>query len=246
MPKNSRLENMKPTISKLGRAAAAFAISGVISPFLLAAADQPAAPAAPAPPAAVPAAPGGMGGMGGGGGRGGGRGGMGAMGAMGGMGGMAMVGLDDQQSQLFRDAMQKNREEINRLDEKLRAAQKELMQVVLAENYDEKVVREKADAVSKIQTDLLMLRCQALSVVAPTLKSDQRDELVNGRTGSMLLNSGVMGFGGGRVNFVGGQGGGQGGGGRNVQRGGVVVDPAVAPGTGGAGQPRRNRTNPNP
>jgi Spy/CpxP family protein refolding chaperone len=141
--------------------------------------------------------------------RGGGRGGAGGGG--GARGAMNRV-LDDQQFQLFSEALQKTRDDMSKLDEKLRAAEKELVQAVIAENYDEKVIRQKAEAVTKLQADMIVLRSQALAVVAPTLKPEQREELVNGRTGmgAMLLTSGFMGGGmmrGGAFGAGGGMGG---------------------------------------
>src|SRR5436190_24304355 len=91
-----------------------------------------AAKGADAPP------PGGPGGGGGQGGRGG------FQGRAGGL-----MGLDDQQRRVYQEAMQKNSDELRKLSEKLRTGQKELMQPVLAEKYDDKAVREQADAASK-------------------------------------------------------------------------------------------------
>jgi Spy/CpxP family protein refolding chaperone len=115
------------------------------------------------------------------------------------------LGLDDQQNQLFREALQKSQSDLGKLDQKLRAAQQELMQAILAESYDEKAVREKAEVAAKIQVEMALLRGQALATVAPTLKPEQREELVSGRAGPLLLTGGGMSFissGGGPGNFV--------------------------------------------
>jgi Spy/CpxP family protein refolding chaperone len=112
-----------------------------------------------------------------------------------------MMGLDEQQRQVYQEAMQKSGDDIRQLNEKLRAAQKELMQAVLAEKYDEKTVRAKAEAASKIQTDITLLRAKALSSVAPTLKPEQKEQLEN--RGAMMLMGGFAGGGG----FGGGPGG---------------------------------------
>lgn len=112
-------------------------------------------------------------------------------------GGMGIPGMDDKQRELYREASEKNRETLTQLDEKLRAAQQALMKAVLAENYDEKAVREKAEAVAKIQTDITMLRAKALSTVSPTLKPEQREQLETSRFGAaMLTGGGFGGFGG--------------------------------------------------
>jgi Spy/CpxP family protein refolding chaperone len=160
---------------------------GVLTTFLAGAADAPAT------------APGG-----GGGGNQGGR--QGQPGGPRGGGGM----LDEKQRELLRDAMQKNRDEMMKLDEKLRNAQKDLVSAAIAEKYDEKTVREKAEAVSKVQTEMTMLRVKGFSSVAPTLKPEQREQLENSRMGTMMVLGG--GFGGGAMGMGGpGGAGGQGG-----------------------------------
>ena len=136
------------------------------------------------------------------GGAGGDRGGFQGRGGAGGFTGGGLTGgglaLDEKQRELYREASEKNRDELTKLDEKLRAAQKELLQAVIAEKYDDKTVQTKAEAVAKIQTDMTILRAKALSTVAPTLKPEQREQLENSRFGAMMLTSGGMGgFGGG-------------------------------------------------
>ena len=110
--------------------------------------------------------------------------------------GMATV-LDDQQMQLYREATQKDTEQLRKLDDQLRVAQKELIRAALAEKYDENAVREKAEAFSKIQVEITTLRAKAFSALAPTLKPEQRDQLENSRVGTAMLMGGGMGGGGG-------------------------------------------------
>ena len=147
----------------------------------------------------------------------------GGPGGPGGRGGN-FLGLDDKQRELLRDAMMKDQEQIRALDEKLRAAQKELVHTALSEKYDEKAVREKAEAVSKIQTDYTVLRAKAFAALAPTLKPEQREQLENSPMGAAML--------GGRLG--GGMGGGPGFGGR----GGNGGPAAPAPGEGQGGRRR--------
>jgi hypothetical protein len=78
-----------------------------------------------------------------------------------------------------------------------------LVHVVLAEKYDEKAVREKADAVSKLQIEMTMLRAKALATVAPTLKPEQREQLESSPIGAALLGGGFSGFRGGAAGFGG-------------------------------------------
>jgi len=124
------------------------------------------------------------------------------------------MNLDDQQRELFREAMQKNSEQLRSLDEKLRAAQKELVKAAIAEQYDEKIVREKAEAVGKIQVEMTALRAKAFSVVVPTLKPEQREQLENSPFGANML---MGGFGGRGAGF--GGPGGPGGPGGNPPQG---------------------------
>jgi hypothetical protein len=115
------------------------------------------------------------------------------------------LGLDEKQRELLREASQKDSDELRKLEEKLRAAQKELVHTVLAEKYDEKAVHEKVDAVSRLQVEITMLRAKTLSTVAPTLKPEQREQLENSPLAMSLLNAG--GFGGFRGGGPGGPGG---------------------------------------
>jgi len=185
---------MKSFLSPLSKTIGACAITTILAAFALIAADSPAPP--PGRPGPGGGGPGGAGGPGN------------FQGPRGGGGGMMMGGvLDDQQRELYRQASQKNMDELRRLDEKLRAAQKELVKAAIAEKYDEAAVREKAEAVGKIQVQITTLRAKALSAVAPTLKPEQRDQLENSRMGAAMLG----GFGGGPGAGFGGPGGGFGG-----------------------------------
>lgn len=110
--------------------------------------------------------------------------------------------LDDQQRQLFEQATQKDQNQLQELSGKLQAAQKELMKAVLDEKYNETAVKSKAEAVAAIQVQITLLRSKALATVAPTLKPDQKESLVESRFGAMMLSSGFNMMGRGR-----GQGG---------------------------------------
>jgi len=181
------------------KTAALFTLVAIFGAFVATAADPPQ-PAPGRPGRNNAGGPGGPGGPGGG-------------------GGMGMMGLDDQQRELYREATQKHSDELRKLDERLRAAQKELVQAVLAEKYDDQVVREKAEGVAKIQVEITTLRAKAFSVVAPTLKPEQRDQLENSRIGAAMLTGGFGGGGGGGFGGPGGPGGGNPPGGRRAPPG---------------------------
>ena len=187
---------MKKVTGKIIHGATTLLVVGLVSAFVATAADAPQ----PTPPDRVRGNRGPVDRTGanpGGPDRGNfqGRGGFGGPGGPGGMGGMGGgINLDDKQRELYREAAQKDSDALRKLDEKLRAAQKELMQAILAENYDEKIVREKADTMGKIQTEITLLRGKAFSTVAPTLKAEQREQLETSRSAILMLSSG--GFGG--------------------------------------------------
>jgi Spy/CpxP family protein refolding chaperone len=160
----------------------------------------------------------------------------------GGRGGFPGLNLDEKQSELLREALQAEGDELRKLYEKLQAATRELVKAVVAEKYDDKVVREKADAVSKLQTEITMLRAKAFSAVSPTLNPEQREQIENNRVTSSIITGAGVGF---------GQGGFGGGGPpqqqdqfadrnfRRGERGNNNNGPGGGPGTGDPNQFRR-------
>jgi Spy/CpxP family protein refolding chaperone len=104
-------------------------------------------------------------------------------------GGNRGASLDDQQRQLFKEALQKDSDKLKELDQKLRVAQRELLQATLAPAYDEKVVREKAEAVARIEVEITVLRSKALATVAPSLKPEQKTGLTESRFAIYMLTT---------------------------------------------------------
>lgn len=143
------------------------------------------------------------------------------------------INFDDQQRALLQEARQVNGDELRKLNEKLAEAQKEFVKAVVAEKYDEKSVREKADTVGKIQAEIMALNGKAFATVSPSLKPEQRESLEgNVRIGIAIINP-TGGFGGGPGNFAAGAGG---FGGRGNFGGGPGGDPAAGGGFGGGGR----------
>jgi Spy/CpxP family protein refolding chaperone len=143
-------------------------------------------------------------------------------------GGRGGFGLDEQQRNTLREEMQKQQDAVQQLNEKLQAAQRELMKEVLAEKQDEKKIREKAEAVSKIQTDIMVLRAKAFASINPTLKPEQKEQMIENRFSFMMLQGGGMmgGPGAGMGMRPGGPGG----------QGGPGAAPGGPGGQGGRGQ----------
>ncbi len=106
------------------------------------------------------------------------------------------LNLDEKQNELLREAMRADSDELRKLADKLQDAQKELVKVIVAEKYDEKSLREKAEAVARIQTEITVLRGKAFATISPTLKPEQRDQIENSRGASALITGAGIGFGG--------------------------------------------------
>ena len=224
---------MKMICFYIARRAGLLAATTLLTAFMATAADDAPPVPSPAPPPAAPATdanpPGGQPG---------GRGNRGNNNNFqrGNVGGGAGFTLDDKQRELLLQSRQVNNDDLRKLTEKLTEAQKEYVKAVVAEKLDEKVVREKADAIGKIQADILALNGKSFAVVSPTLKPEQRESLEGNVRIGIAIISPTMGFGGGPGgNFVGGAGGGAGFGvgGRGNQGGADVNNPNPVGGGGG-------------
>jgi Spy/CpxP family protein refolding chaperone len=93
-------------------------------------------------------------------------------------GGMGRGGFltQDQRTQM-RESLQASQADLTQLNDKLAAAQKEAVNAALAKEADEKTVRAKIEAVSKIQTDIAILRLKAVKAIASTLTDEQKSQI---------------------------------------------------------------------
>jgi enterochelin esterase-like enzyme len=161
--------------------------------------------------ASVPAAGGGRSGRGG-------RGGGGGFGAFGGFGGGGGALTADQTAQL-NGALSNALTELAPLQDKLTAAEKDVVTAALAKS-DGAAVRSKLEALANIQTDIAMLRyTQGVTKVAATITEDQKTN-INATPGPTYFAL----FGGTPPAAAGGRGGGGGFGGGG--------DPAAMSGAG--------------
>ena len=120
--------------------------------------------------------------------------------APGARGGAGAILTQDQRTKM-REAMQASQSELTQLTEKLAAAEKEAVKAALAKDADEKSVRPKIEAVSKIQTEIAVLRLKAVKEIASTLTDEQKTQLdqAPGMGYNVLLGSfGGRGAGGAR------------------------------------------------
>jgi Spy/CpxP family protein refolding chaperone len=120
--------------------------------------------------------------------------------------------LTQEQQTKIREAMQASQDQMTQLREKLTAAQKEAVTAALAKDANEKTVREKIDAVNKIQADLSILRFKAVKEISSTITAEQKSQLEESGMGYMQLLQPMGGGFGGRGMGGGRRGGGGGGG----------------------------------
>ena len=106
-------------------------------------------------------------------------------------GGGALQGMSDEQ----RQALQQVSEETKELTTKLSEARKELGGAIYAEKLDEKVIRDKAAAVAKIDADLSVARAKAFAKVRSKFTPEQIEAFKSNPGG---MGGRGMGGGGGR------------------------------------------------
>lgn len=100
--------------------------------------------------------------------------------------------LTQEQRTKMRDAYQT---ELAPLNEKLAAAQKDLVKAALAADAKEEDLKAKMAAVQKLQTEVMALRLKGVKAIAATLTSEQKTQLEALRDGG--YNTLFSGFGGG-------------------------------------------------
>jgi Spy/CpxP family protein refolding chaperone len=179
---NAKAQPMKTHLTL--KTVSAGLITGLLATIVLTAAD-PRPDATPRPAAPADRQPGGPGGAGGFGGRGDAGGGPGRI--------FRGATLTDAQRELLREAWQTHGDEMRKLAERLRTAEKELMQAILAEKQDEKGVREKADAVAKLQTEQTLLLAKLFAPIVPTLTAEQRTQFEESPMALRMLGGGLGG-----------------------------------------------------
>ena len=112
--------------------------------------------------------------------------------------------MTQEQRSAMRETMQAAQADLASLTNKLAVAQKDAVKAALAKDADEKTVRAKLEVVTKIQTDIAVLRFKAVKQIASTLTVEQKAQM-DARPGT-AYNSLFGGRGGGGVRR-GGRGG---------------------------------------
>jgi Spy/CpxP family protein refolding chaperone len=85
--------------------------------------------------------------------------------------------LTEEQRTSFREAIEGDRQKVRELERKSSEARRELMEAALVDKFDEAKVREKLNALMKVDADLTMLRIKAISKIEPKLSAEQLEKL---------------------------------------------------------------------
>jgi Spy/CpxP family protein refolding chaperone len=105
--------------------------------------------------------------------------------------GAAAVGeapvLTARQQRQFDLALQKVAARLRALEEKLRVAQQEVFAAAVASPFDEKAVRNKAEAAARTQADITLVRAKALAAMAQNMGSSQKQQFSAAAGASSLL-----------------------------------------------------------
>lgn len=84
----------------------------------------------------------------------------------------------DQRASLHK-AMEAQRDQMRSLEEKLRAARKDVFLSGLAQKFDEGVLRQQALEAGRLEAELTVLRAKAFSQMKPALSAEQIEKLKN-------------------------------------------------------------------
>ena len=89
------------------------------------------------------------------------------------------VVLTPEQREFMRTANEENRDKTRDLEEKVRAARKATLDAALDKKFDEAVLRQRLEALAKLDVDLMVIRAKMLSKVEPPLSDEQIERIKN-------------------------------------------------------------------
>lgn len=87
--------------------------------------------------------------------------------------------MTEEQRVKYREAMDANREKVQVLQVKLRTARKEMLDLQLAEKFDEAAFRIKAETAAGLQAQMELLNAQAFAKIRPSMTDEQIDKIKN-------------------------------------------------------------------
>lgn len=87
--------------------------------------------------------------------------------------------LTEEQARSFRQAMREQGQEVRKVAESLAEARKALLKASLTGEYKAAAVQKQARQIGKLETEMLILRAEAMSQIAPPLSAEQVEQLLN-------------------------------------------------------------------
>jgi len=93
-----------------------------------------------------------------------------------GMGGFEQV-LTDEQRKEFREQMRASGEKLRASQQEVMKARRELQETVLSGKADEAAIRQRSEAIAKLESEVLAARMSALAKVAGTLTPEQKEKI---------------------------------------------------------------------
>jgi hypothetical protein len=75
--------------------------------------------------------------------------------------------------------MEASRKEARPLEEKMRAARRDLQEAIHSEKLDEQLIRDKAAEIGKLEGDLAVIRAKAIARIHPPLTREQLARMKN-------------------------------------------------------------------
>jgi Spy/CpxP family protein refolding chaperone len=98
--------------------------------------------------------------------------------------------LTDEQRQSLRAALEPQRDKMPALEEKVRASRRALLDAAVGGKFDEKLVRQSAEASAGAEVELTVIYVRALSQMHPPLSAEQLQQLKNFQSGQFQAQSG--------------------------------------------------------
>jgi Spy/CpxP family protein refolding chaperone len=99
--------------------------------------------------------------------------------------------LTDEQRASLEPAFREERDQLMKLEMKLRETRKEMLSAGLNGSFNEDAVRKQAQAAAEIEVEIDVLRVKALSQIQPPLSAEQIEKIQNaasGPAGGLRLN----------------------------------------------------------
>jgi Spy/CpxP family protein refolding chaperone len=95
--------------------------------------------------------------------------------------------LTPEQRQSIRGALVENREQAAAIEEKLREARRAVLVTAVEKNFNEDALRQSLEAVSKLETELTLLRAKAFAKIEPPLSAEQIERIKSAPPAGQVL-----------------------------------------------------------